>query len=66
MHELLTIDLGPDFSGFHGQIAGTIVCVATPRVEHDAQARREVRDLIKRQGGDCAACRNCIIGRHQQ
>lgn len=65
MHELLTADLGPDFYGFQGRIAGRIVCVATPRVEHDAQARRTVRDLIRRQGGDCAACQACIIGRHE-
>lgn len=65
MHELLTVDLGPGFFGFHGSVAGKIVCVATPRVEHDAEARREVRDLVRRQGGDCSACRNCIIGRHE-
>lgn len=64
MHELLTVDLGPGFYGFHGEVAGRIVCVATPRVEHDAQARRRVRDLIQRQGGACADCRNCVIGRH--
>lgn len=64
MHELLTIDLGPDFNGFRGLVDGRIVCVATPRVEHDAQARSAVRDLITRQGGDCAACRNCVIGKH--
>lgn len=65
MHELLIADLGPDFNGFQGQIAGRIVCVATPRVEHDAAARRAVQDLIRRQGGDCASCRACIVGRHE-
>lgn len=65
MHELLTVDLGPGFTGFQGVVDGKIVCVATPRVEHDAQARRGMRDLIKRQGGDCSACRNCIIGKHE-
>lgn len=64
MHELLIVDLGPSFTGFHGRVDGKIVCVATPRVEYDAQARREVRDLIRRQGGDCTACQQCIIGRH--
>ncbi len=64
MHELLTADLGPDFYGFHGLVTGRIVCVATPRVEHDAEARRIVRNLIRRQGGDCAACQACIIGQH--
>lgn len=65
MHELLITDLGPGFTGFHGQVAGKIVCVATPRVEYDAQARREVRDLIQRQGGDCDSCRACVIGKGQ-
>lgn len=65
MHEMITVDLGPGFYGFHGRIAGKIVCVATPQVLHDAQARRTVQDLIRRQGGDCEACRSCIIGRHQ-
>jgi len=65
MHEMLTIDLGPSFNGFRGLVDGRIVCVATPRVEHDARARSAVRDLIQRQGGDCAACRKCIIGRHE-
>jgi hypothetical protein len=65
MHEMLTADLGPDFYGFHGKVTGRLVCVATPRVEHDAEARRVVRDLIQRQGGNCAACRSCIIGQHQ-
>lgn len=65
MHELLTIDAGPGFNGFHGKVDGQIVCAATPRVEHDAAVRRAVRDLIRRQGGDCDACRNCVIGRHE-
>jgi hypothetical protein len=64
MHELLTIDLGPDFNGFQGTVDGRIVCVATPRVEHDEEARLAVRDLIARQGGDCAACRACVVGKH--
>lgn len=66
MHELLTMDLGPDFNAFRGLVDGRIVCVATPRVEHSAEARRAVRDLIQRQGGDCAACRQCIVGQHPQ
>lgn len=64
MHEMITIDLGPDFHGLRGEIAGKIVCVATPQVEHDPQEREIVRRLIKRQGGDCPSCRNCLIGQH--
>src|SRR5690606_23879035 len=66
MHELLTADLGPDFYGFHGLVTGRIVCVATPRVEHDAAARRIVRNLIRRQGGARAACQAGIIGQHDE
>ncbi len=62
MHELLVVDLGPGFFGFHGQVAGKVVCVATPKVKYDAQARRKVRSLIERQGGSCADCQNCVIG----
>lgn len=66
MHELLMEDLGPDFYGWRAKVGGMIVCMVTPRVEHDAEARRIVRGLIQRQGGDCASCRSCLIGRHDQ
>lgn len=62
MHDVITADLGPEFYGFYGQVAGKIVCVMTPAVEHDPAARRIVRDLIRRQGGDCASCRACPVG----
>lgn len=64
MHELLIsdTDLGPSFVGWSAQIAGRIVCVVTQRVQHDPEARRAVRELIKRQGGDCGACHACLIG----
>ena len=69
MHELLIEDLGPDFYGMRAKAGEKIVCMATPRVEHDAKARGIVRGLIERQGGDCARCQNCLnclIGRHEQ
>lgn len=66
MHEMLMEDLGPDFYAWRAKVAEKIVCMATPRVEHDAEARRIVRGLIKRQGGDCESCRGCVIGRHEQ
>lgn len=64
-HELLTVDLGPEFYGMSSQIAGRIVCVATPRIHTDASARRVVRELVQRQGSDCGTCllANCPISR---
>src|SRR5690606_37316658 len=62
MHELLTADLGPDFYGFHRHVRGRVVCVATPRVELDAEARRIVRKLIRPQGRICAARQAGILG----
>ena len=64
MHDMVTTDHGPNFHGFRGLIDGEIVCVATPRVLHDASERRIMRDLVRRQGGDCSQCRGCFIGRH--
>lgn len=63
MHDLLTADLGSGFYGWQGTVDGKLVCIATPEVECDPIVRRFVRDLFKRQGGDCAACMNCPIGR---
>lgn len=63
MREMLTADLGPSFIGLTVKVDGRIVCLATPRVEHDPAARQGMRDLIRRHGGDCAKCRNCLIGR---
>lgn len=62
MEKLVTTDLGPGVDGWVARIDGDIVCVATPRVEHDPRARREVRRLVTRVGGDCGTCRGCIIG----
>lgn len=66
MHELLMEDLGSEFYAWRAKVGGRIVCMATPRVQHDAEARRIVRALIKRQGGDCASCRGCLIGMQEQ
>lgn len=63
MHEMIAVDLGSEFFGFQVDVGGKIVCVVTPKVEYDSTAREMVRDLVKRQGGDCASCRGCLIGR---
>jgi hypothetical protein len=63
MEKLLKADLGANIDGWAAQVNGSIVCVATPRIDDDAAARRNVRELVTRLGGNCAACRGCIIGR---
>lgn len=63
MERMLMADLGEHIDGWAARIDGSIVCIATPRVEHDAAARLHVRGLVSRLGGNCAACRGCIIGR---
>lgn len=62
MHEMITVDLGHSFIGWHGKVGGRILCVVTPRVATDARARAVVRDLVTRQGGDCASCLGCVVG----
>ena len=63
MERMLVEDLGDKVNGWAAKIDGSIVCLATPRIEHDAAARRDVRALVKRLGGDCTTCRGCLIGR---
>lgn len=55
-HELLTVDLGPEFLGWTAEVAGRIVCVAPDRIHVDPSARRVVRELVRLQGGDCGSC----------
>lgn len=62
MHGLLIKDFGPGFIGFRGEVDGRLVCVATPAVKHDPEVRAVIRELIRRQGGDCDSCRGCPIG----
>lgn len=63
MGKLLTADLGPGTVGWAARVDGSMVCVGTPQIEHDAAARRSMRELVQRQGGDCGTCAGCIIGR---
>lgn len=55
-HEFVTLDQGPGFVGWSGLVGETIVCVMTPKVLTDSATRRIARQLVQRQGGDCAAC----------
>lgn len=61
MHELITVDLGPDFFMWCGQLDGRLVCAVTPRVQDDATVRRTVMELVKRQGV-CDGCSACPLG----
>lgn len=63
MEQMLIADLGDNINGWAATIGGDIVCLASPRVEHDRSARLQVRQLVTQAGGNCAACRGCIIGR---
>lgn len=63
MDQVLVEDLGENVSAWAARINGSIVCLATPKIEHDATARRHVRATVTRLGGNCATCRGCPIGR---
>lgn len=63
MERMLIADLGDNVDGWAAHVGADLICLASPRVEHDRSARRNVRNLVTRAGGDCAACRGCIIGR---
>lgn len=63
MEQVLVEDLGDNIDGWAAEVDGSIVCVATPRIEHDAGARRRVRRLVTAAGGNCETCRGCPIGR---
>jgi hypothetical protein len=64
MERMLIADLGDTIVGWVAHVSnGDLVCVASPRVEYDRSARKSVRDLVTAAGGDCAACRGCIIWR---
>lgn len=63
MERLFIADLGDKIDGWAAQVGGDLICLASPRVEHDRSARLNVRHLVARAGGNCAACRGCIIGR---
>jgi hypothetical protein len=55
-HKFITLDQGADFVGWSGVVGETIVCVMTPKVLTDPTTRRIAHQLVRRQGGDCAAC----------
>lgn len=66
-NNLIVADYGPHFVGLVGRVPedrmpDSLVCVTTPRYEHDAGVRSVMRELVEREGGDCELCLNCPIG----
>lgn len=61
--KLLTADYGPRFKGLVGRTTDGLVCVASPAYETDSNVRAIMRELVRREGGDCGTCRGCPIGR---
>ncbi|EYT83983.1 hypothetical protein CF54_04225 [Streptomyces sp. Tu 6176] len=55
-HAFIVLDQGPQFVGWSATVEDKIVCVMTPKVHTDPGTRRIARQLVQRQGGDCAAC----------
>lgn len=62
MGQMLTADLGTGTIGWRARVNESMLCVATPRVMTDPAARRGMRELVRRQGGDCSSCAGCLIG----
>lgn len=65
MGKLLTEDFGPGTVGWAAEVNGSMVCIATPHVLHDPAIQREMRELVRRLGGNCASCAGCFLGRER-
>lgn len=63
MEKMVIADLGETIDGWAAHVNSDLVCVASPKVFQDRSARRRVRNLVTAVGGNCAACRGCIIWR---
>jgi hypothetical protein len=59
---LSIVDVGPEFTGWAGAVNGKMICVAPPEIEASEQARRSMREIVKRAGGECEGCRACPLG----
>jgi hypothetical protein len=62
MGKRLLADFGPGIVGWAGEVDGSMVCIAALQVDYDPSARRDMRELVQRKGGDCDSCRGCPIG----
>jgi hypothetical protein len=58
---LLIADIGPQFDGWAGEVDGKMICVAPPGIEQDADRRRIMLEVVRRSGGNCGACRGCVL-----
>lgn len=59
---LSIVDIGPEFAGWAGAANGRMICVAPPEIAESEQARRSMREIVKRAGGNCDGCRGCWLG----
>lgn len=56
-------DYGQQFKGWVGlTAAGAIICIAPPNYETDPTTHAVMREMVERQGGDCAVCKGCPLG----
>ena len=56
-------DYGPSFRGWVGRTATKLICVAPPGYDTDERKAEVLRDMVRRHGGDCLACKGCPLGR---
>lgn len=59
---LLKTDAGPEFAGWAGAVDGRMICVAPRDFDESDEAKRSMREIVRRSGGDCEECRGCPLG----
>lgn len=62
-NSLVVADYGPRFVGLVARTHDSLACVAPPSYKHQPTVRAVMRELVTREGGNCALCLNCPIGR---
>ncbi|WP_327300438.1 hypothetical protein [Streptomyces goshikiensis] len=62
MSKVITLDLGPTFTGLAIEVAGELVCVLPPTILEDSAKRDRIREMMGTQGTDCTKCRGCQVG----
>lgn len=59
---LLIAEVGPEFAGWAGTIDGRMICMAPPEIAESEDAKRLMREIVRREGGDCGGCQGCPLG----
>ncbi len=62
-NDFYVADYGPSFRGWVGRTATKLICVAPPTYASDTCVADVMREMVKRQGGDCSVCQGCPLGR---